>query len=293
VLRRIVDWLRCPECRWAPLSLDAESDADDIVDGTLRCRGCGGVYWIEGGIPFLLPAALRERVDERSARAAPEEFAEYQTEATPAVARLVAKLAAAAGVVLDIGSGRGPYLPFFSGEVICLDIYPQFLRDLPESVDGVTVHAICASATHVPIRPGVADLVFASSLIEHLPPAETQRALREWPRLANQWCAIDAPNGYEGAWLTRLRHLVYRTETLTEAAHPDLPELDHHSTFSPDDFRAAGFECHGCIGWVSRMRFPLGPVWDLFDAVAWRFPAIGGTLVAVSPGRLNRPLKSE
>jgi uncharacterized protein YbaR (Trm112 family) len=258
----------------------------EIVTGELSCRECRGIYPIEDGIPFLLPLALKDAVRERASRAAPAEFAEYYSEGTPAVAKVLERLARSAAVVLDLGCGRAPYLPLFSGDVICLDIFPQFLRDLPLAVGNrVRVHAICASATHVPIRYGAADLVFASEVIEHLQPADAQRALEEWPRTAKQWCVVDTPNGHEGAWLTRVRHAVYGTEKLTTDEHPNLPELDHHSTFSPEDFRAAGYECHGSIGWVSRKRFRLGPIWDLYDVIAWRFPAIAGTLIAVSPGR--------
>jgi hypothetical protein len=194
-------------------------------------------------------------------------------------------LARNATVVLDLGSGRAPYLPFLRGDVICLDIFPQFLRDLPSRHGGrARVHRICGSATHVPIVAGAADVVFASELIEHLEPGDASRALEEWPRLAREWCVIDTPNGYEGSLLSRLRHFMYRRQTLTAVEHTELPELDHHSTFSADNFRAAGYECHGCIGWVSRESFRLGPLWDLYDFVAWRFAAIGGTLIAIRPG---------
>src|SRR5215207_3662196 len=258
----------------------------EIVTGALTCTACGGVYAIKHGIPFLLPAALREVVERRAYQTEPAQFAEYRTEATPAVARLLRKFGPAAKVTLDLGSGRAPYLPLLSGDVICLDIFPQFLRDLPRSVGSrVRVHPICASATRVPLRYGTVDLVFASELIEHLEPVDARRALDEWPRFARQCCIVDTPNGHEGSLLTRLRHAVYRTETLTANEHPDLPELDHHSTFSPDDFRAAGYECHGGIGWVSRKRFRLGPLWDVYDLIAWRFPSIGGTLIAVTGGK--------
>jgi uncharacterized protein YbaR (Trm112 family) len=284
---RLVDWLSCPTCASFPLRVDGESGStDEVGAGVLVCTICDGAFPIDDGIPFLLPPALRELIHAREARAAPDEFSSYRTEQTPAVARLVEKLARSASVVLDLGSGRGPYLPFLSGDVICLDIFPQFLRDLPRTIgDRVRVHPICASATHVPLRRGVADLVLASELIEHLEPEAAHRALGEWPRLARQWCVVDTPHGHEGDWLTRVRHLVYRTESLTDEEHHTLPELDHHSTFSAEDFRAAGYACHGAIGWVSRKRFRLGPFWDLYDAIAWRFPSIGGTLIAVSPGR--------
>jgi uncharacterized protein YbaR (Trm112 family) len=284
---RLIEWLHCPACGTSPLVVREEVVADgELLTGALICSRCDAVYPIEDRIPVLLTDQARQLSDERAASVSPRAFATYQTEGTPAVGRLLKRLACTAQVVLDIGSGRAPYLPLFAGDVICVDIFPQFLRDLP-SVFGerTRVHPICASATQLPIRRGVVDLVFASELIEHLRPADACRALEEWPHLAKQWCVIDTPNGHEGSVLTRLRHLMYRTKTLTPVEHPDLPELDHHSTFSPDDFRAAGYECHGAIGWVSRRRFRLGPVWDIYDAIAWRFPSVGGTLIAITAGR--------
>jgi uncharacterized protein YbaR (Trm112 family) len=258
----------------------------EVVAGRLACSACGATYPIRQGIPFLLPAHLRETVEARARETYADEFAEYQTKATPAVARLLAKLARSAKVIIDIGSGRCPYLHLFRGDLICVDLFPPFLYDLQakKGPPHVRVHAICASATHLPFRDGVADLVFASQVIEHLWPDEARMALVTWPRLARQWCVIDTVNGHEDSLITRLRHLIYGSKSLTDVFHPELNELDHHSTFAPVDFRRAGYTCHGCIGWVSRQRFPLGPLWDLYDAIAWHFPVIGGTLIAVTPG---------
>jgi len=280
----VVNWVRCPTCGSTAVELNPSNTAE-VETGSIGCGSCGREYPIEHGIPFLLPPELREEVVRRAAAVSGEEFAAYETEPTPAVARVLERFARTATVVLDLGSGRAPYLPFLNGDVICLDIFPQFLRDLPRAHgERVRVHPICASATHVPIRGGAIDLVFASELIEHLEPLEADRALDEWPRLATKWCVIDTPNGHEGTLLTRLRHLVYRTESMTAVQHEELRELDHHSTFSPEDFRAAGYECHGCIGWVSRERFRFRRLWDVYDAVAWHFPAIAGTLIAITRG---------
>jgi uncharacterized protein YbaR (Trm112 family) len=288
VRRELLDWLVCPTCRGPELALTVEDEdpEGDVSAGSISCAGCGEVYPVERGVPRLLPPGLRPALDERVAEASKEQLEAYRTEATPAVARLLDSLSREAQVTLDIGSGRGPYLGVLRGDVICVDIVPEFLYDLLGRDHGnARVHPVCASATDLPFRPGVADLVFASEVIEHLTPGDADRALETWPVYARKWCVIDTPNGEEGSLLTKLRHLLYRTRTLTAVEHPDLPELDHHSTFSPHVFREAGYECHGCIGWVSRKRFRLGPLWDVYDAIAWRVPAIGGTLVAIARRR--------
>jgi uncharacterized protein YbaR (Trm112 family) len=281
--RDLLRWLCCPECGGSPLALETASDEAEVTTGTLSCAGCGTAYTIERGIPLLLPQELRAARAQRS-MVRPADFVDYQTEATPAVSRLLAKLGSEARIVLDIGSGRAPYLSLFSGDVVCVDLYPEFLYDLRQSTaPNVRVHAVCATATQLPFQRGFADLVFASEIIEHLKPGEAQDALEEWPRYARRWCVIDTPNGEDDAPITRLRQLLYRGEK-TGGEHPETPELEHHSTFSPATFRAAGYECHGCIGWVSRRRFRLGPFWDAYDAIAWRMPALGGTLIAVKAG---------
>jgi uncharacterized protein YbaR (Trm112 family) len=285
--RALLRWLCCPICRASSLVLAGDVQDDGaVITGTLSCAECQAVYEIRRGIPFLLPADLKARLDLRLYDAEEHHFTAYQTDATPAVTALLARLARDSDVVLDIGSGRSPYRHLFKGDLVCVDLYPQFLYELDGAVSpGLRVHPVCASATHLPFREGFADLVFASEVIEHLTPDDAHEAIYAWPRFAKKWCVIDTLNGAEHAVITRLRHLIYRSETLTEVTHPELPELDHHSTFSPQTFRAAGYECHGCIGWVSRQRFRLGKLWDLYDAIAWRVPSIGGTLIAVAPGR--------
>jgi uncharacterized protein YbaR (Trm112 family) len=282
----LIPWLRCPRSDAGALVLeDARSDDDQVRVGALRCAGCDSTYPIRDGVPILLTEPLRSEVERKTGHDMSAQFERYQTRATKAVAKLLERLTRGAGVVLDLGSGRAPYLHLLNGDVICVDLFPPFLTELAaRSRPGRRVHPVCASAVELPFREGVADVVFASELIEHLSPEDAGLALRMWPRYARSWCVIDTPNGHEHMPITRLRHLVYRTKTLTEEVHSDLPELDHHSTFSPADFERAGYRVHGCIGWVSRERFRFGPLWDVYDDIAWRLPRIGGTLIAVRRG---------
>jgi uncharacterized protein YbaR (Trm112 family) len=234
-------WLRCPTCGATDLDLEAAGeDGGDVLEGAIRCAACGASYGVEGGIPVLLTAETRELVDRRLASADPRGFHDYTTERTPAVARLVRRVAESAEFVLDLGSGRAPYLDLLRGDVICVDLFPPFLHDLRGAgVNGVRIHPVCASVTELPFREGVADLVLASQVVVHLPPELASEAIARWPSFARRWCLVDTPNGHEGS----------------------------------------------AIGWFSRRRFRLGPLWDAYDAIAWRVPSIGGTLVAVAEGR--------
>ncbi len=57
----LLDIIACPICK-GPLDLEAEgaNDAGEILVGTLTCALCGERYPIAGGIPNLLPPALRD-----------------------------------------------------------------------------------------------------------------------------------------------------------------------------------------------------------------------------------------
>ena len=52
-----MDILACPMCK-GELELAAEkedTDAGEVMEGSLKCGACGGVYRISGGIPDLRP----------------------------------------------------------------------------------------------------------------------------------------------------------------------------------------------------------------------------------------------
>ena len=56
----LMDILACPVCK-GPLKLTAtQEDADEVVEGSLRCARCDETYPIEDRIPNLLPPALRQ-----------------------------------------------------------------------------------------------------------------------------------------------------------------------------------------------------------------------------------------
>ena len=60
IMRRdLMRILVCPECK-QPLELTVVSEKDgEVIEGSLRCSGCGEVYPIENTIPNMLPPALR------------------------------------------------------------------------------------------------------------------------------------------------------------------------------------------------------------------------------------------
>ena len=56
---RLMEILACPECKGG-LTLTVLEEDGEIVEGTLKCNDCGGVYPIRDTIPNMLPRELRE-----------------------------------------------------------------------------------------------------------------------------------------------------------------------------------------------------------------------------------------
>lgn len=57
---RLLDWLVCPMCADGSLALESwRESAGDIEEGRLTCGACSRTYPIIGGIPRMLPDALR------------------------------------------------------------------------------------------------------------------------------------------------------------------------------------------------------------------------------------------
>ena len=58
----LMDILACPVCRGELELTVTREDDGEIVEGSLRCTGCGETYPIEDSIPNLLPPDLRREL---------------------------------------------------------------------------------------------------------------------------------------------------------------------------------------------------------------------------------------
>ena len=59
--KSFLDVIRCPLCK---SSFDVHThmeNSDDIIQGSLVCKGCEEVFPIDNSIPNLLPPELREK----------------------------------------------------------------------------------------------------------------------------------------------------------------------------------------------------------------------------------------
>ena len=57
--RELMDILACPVCKGSLVLNVTKDEADEIVEGSLRCDPCDATYPIEDTIPNLLPPELR------------------------------------------------------------------------------------------------------------------------------------------------------------------------------------------------------------------------------------------
>jgi uncharacterized protein len=58
--RQLLEILACPVCRSSPLELVVfEEKEGEIIEGVLRCVGCGIDYLIKESIPNMLPPESR------------------------------------------------------------------------------------------------------------------------------------------------------------------------------------------------------------------------------------------
>ncbi|HDQ16081.1 MAG TPA: Trm112 family protein [Bacteroidetes bacterium] len=53
--KEMIDFLCCPTCK-SDLKLEiVKEDKDEIIKGVFTCKKCNTKYYIENGIPHLLP----------------------------------------------------------------------------------------------------------------------------------------------------------------------------------------------------------------------------------------------
>jgi uncharacterized protein YbaR (Trm112 family) len=55
--RELLRILCCPICKGELALSVGKEDGKEVIEGTLRCAGCGKGYSIRDGIPDLLPPA--------------------------------------------------------------------------------------------------------------------------------------------------------------------------------------------------------------------------------------------
>ena len=221
--RRLLDWLACPACR-GPIALArAVPDADEILEGELRCGACGATYPIAGGVPRLLPPAVSVEALDTAERFGYEwtRFAEIRPEYEAQMLGWIAPVTRGDFVgrrVLDAGCGKGRHLRlaarFGAREVIGVDLGPAVEVAAKNTADLDNVHVIQGDLTRPPLRPESMDLIYSIGVLHHLPTPEAGfQALA--PLLRNggrfvAWLYASEGNGWVLALVDPARRLTSR-----------------------------------------------------------------------------------
>ncbi len=92
-------------------------------------------------------------------------------------------------VLLEVGGGTNSYLNFVKGD------YVKLVSDyVPQALQGMSgVERLAMALPQTALRSGVAEMVSACAVIEHLPPDIYQESLEEIARLSRRFLALTGP----------------------------------------------------------------------------------------------------
>ena len=144
----VADKLICPQCLDAEVQLDltvSETQADDIMDGELKCPQCSAIYPIQQGIAVLLPETTRDILRDQQGYNAPGMLSAYlwshfgdllgDPDATQAYQAWSADFRPTTGDALDVGCAVGRLsfeMAATHDHVIGLDTSIAFIRKARE-----------------------------------------------------------------------------------------------------------------------------------------------------------------
>lgn len=202
----------------------------------------------------------------------------FQT--TKRIARLVRRYGQ--GNCLDAGCGTGAYLPLYRGHmVVGLDLTDEYLDQARAMAQqNLAASLLRGEVRTLPFKNGSFDCILCVDVLEYLEPAERQEALRELDRVCRTGGTVVVSGPNADCVLNPFRWMVYGKGHTASA--PEFPQFTHIGVMlTLRELRQNGFEVHGGVGWVTRARLRLPIIADLLDTVAWRFPRLGGIVIAV------------
>lgn len=278
--KSFINYLKCPVCESTSLLVHSTTESEDqINEGDIYCLKCKTIFPIIETIPLLIDTIKQEEIIKKWNVS--DEYEEYTLEPTTQVQKLVNDKSKDTSIALDAGCGSGAYTPFFnSKEIICLDLVPFFLKKLMKEYNGNSkLHVIIADITNLPFKEKCVDVVFCSSVLEHLNNEQILNVVNNFSNICKSIILVDVPNDSNKLVLIfrdifeKMGFYRGRIENASDE------KLHHHSKFSEGDLINMGFDVNGCIGWVSKKNIRIGYFWNLYDYIVWRIPQWGGTLI--------------
>jgi ubiquinone/menaquinone biosynthesis C-methylase UbiE len=177
----------------------------------LKCSNCFSSYQFRNGIPILLDESLSSDYFKEQE----EIFDEYSTkEATfikwmeSYIDRLLTNLKPRKkDVIMDIATGDG-YIAIELAKrghsVIAFDLSMGMLLKLKKTIEKMkltkNVIFVCGNAVSLPFKKGIADIITANAIMEHIP--DEKRAISEIDRVSrkNARFMVTTPLAYKYLW---------------------------------------------------------------------------------------------
>lgn len=174
----LLEHLACPSCYGRLDLATTASRGAEVMEGDLRCRGCGATYPVNRGVPrFVGPARTEEsvrtasafgwewrafsRIDDHHER----QFLDWIAPAGPEAFR--------GRVVLEGGCGKGRHTRLASrygaAAVIGVDLSEAVDVAFDNTRDQEAAHIVQADLLRLPLRPGSCDYAFSVGVLHHLP----------------------------------------------------------------------------------------------------------------------------
>jgi ubiquinone/menaquinone biosynthesis C-methylase UbiE/uncharacterized protein YbaR (Trm112 family) len=185
--KRLLELLCCPKCS-GELSCAGVKEAEDgdIVEGELKCAGCGSIYPIENTIPRFVP---RDNYAE-SFGYQWNLFSRTQLDSYNGTSLSAERFYAETGWtkewlkgkwVLDAGCGAGRFLDVSSQnecDVVGIDLSSAIDASKKNLAGRKNLHLIQASIYELPFKEGAFDACYCIGVIQHTPdPKKTMTAL--------------------------------------------------------------------------------------------------------------------
>jgi SAM-dependent methyltransferase/uncharacterized protein YbaR (Trm112 family) len=209
---RAVPYLRCPGCvGMLTLSVD-RMEAEEVLEGHLRCNRCSARYPIQEGIPNLassdqsLAPAVQQTVDRFGAEwndfdfIAPHYDRQFQDWIAPNPPSVFKDQ-----VVLEGGCGKGRHsrlvAQYGAKEVFAVDLGSAVQAAYRNTREFPNVHVIQADLFRLPFAPDTFDIAFSVGVIHHTP--EPERCFQELAKRVKPGGRVIAwVYGYENnAWI--------------------------------------------------------------------------------------------
>lgn len=168
--------------------------------------------------------------------------------------RLLSRVLAGCGSVLDVGCGSGSPLGNLSrpvGRSIGVDIHEGDLHESRRLGIHDAYAVLDVQRLRSAFRPRAFDCVLASDLIEHLDKRAGLELISAMEELARRRVVVFTPNGF-----------------LEQPPDPDNPWQEHISGWTVEEFHRLGYRVLGVNGWrplrtmYAEIRFRPLPFWE-------------------------------